>query len=99
MKIIQENNIKEGVKRGGKLDGNASRDVLLVVDKLELSLQKYSLETYCIALPFIDTLRQFKKVVDSCFKIDLVEGWEGNIESFTKSYRALRSNKGRPITQ
>ena len=96
--FLKENNIKEGVKRGAKLDGNASRDVLLAVDNLELALKNYSLETYCIALPFIETLRKFSEVVESCFKIEVVEGWERNIKKFSDSYRALQSNKGRPIS-
>ena len=86
------------MKRGGKLEGNASRDLLNAVDNLELALRNYSVETYCIALPFTHTMRLFRKVVDSSFKQDLVDGWEVDIENFSSSYRELKSTKGKAIS-
>merc|ERR1712098_742531 len=66
-RFYKKENITVCGKQGGKLEGNATRKLLKVMDSLELELGKVSAEVYMKGLPFTRALRSFDKVVHSCF--------------------------------
>ena len=80
------------------MQGNASRKLLKCLDSLELELGKYSAAVYITGLPYIRALRDFDKVVHTCFGSNLLQGWQQHLAEFTESYKALRSRNDRPIS-
>ena len=98
MRFYKKENITVCGKQGGKLEGNATRKLLKVMDSLELELGKVSAEVYMKGLPFTRALRNFDRVVHSCFGQKLLEGWEEHIAEFSTSYKDLISSTGRQVT-
>jgi len=72
---------REGI-HGGSFTGNASRKLLLNVDKLRAIAPLN-------CLPFVETLHHFNSVVTGCYGFDLVEDYEQRIRLFQDSYAAL----------
>lgn len=55
------------------------------MDKLKNLCQKY--DKNC--LKYADTFEKFRKVVNSCFSVELKPGYENDIDDFKKSYEKL----------
>ena len=88
--FLQEEDISRCAYQGSRsFEGNQARKLLKNTDKLERSVMKLDIETTIQALPFVQTLRVFNKVVSSCFGQTLDPAYERHIEDFSKQYRSL----------
>ena len=67
---------------GGALNGNSCKRLLENVDKLQNTAP-------LIILPYVRALRDFRKVVKSCFSINLHESFETDILAFKESFMDL----------
>ena len=64
---------------GGGWDGANSNKMLCKLDKLEQAIPPS-------LLPFIQSLKNFKNVVNACFGYELKDGYEKDILRFKESY-------------
>ena len=78
-------------KKQGKtdLEGNQSRAFLKCLDRLEESVSHESCSVIVNALPYIEALRAFNKVVHNCFGANLYSNHKDSIIKFCKLYRNL----------
>ena len=88
--FLREEDISKCVYQGSRsFEGNQARKFLKNVDKLEREVMKLDMETSISALPFVQALRLFDKVVSSCFGQILDPEYETNIRDFSEQYRSL----------
>ena len=88
--FLKEEDISRCVYQGSRsFEGNQARKLLKNVDKLERKVMTLDMEVTIEALPFIQALRLFEKVVTSCFGQTLHPGYENNVDAFARQYRAL----------
>ena len=60
------------------------------VDILQQDLEQLQdVDVLISGLPFVQAFRAFSRVVDSCFGIELKEGFEQHIEEFKRIYLGL----------
>ena len=71
---------------GGEFIGNQCSKLLDNVDILERMLVEA--EAFA-AIPYVDALRSFKRVKDSCFSFELLPGYDKAIEDFKHAYQNL----------
>ena len=69
--------------------GNQSLDFLKKLDRLELELINHSDLAAVMGLPFVQALRAFSRVVDSCFGNGLLESYIEDILEFKRLYVSL----------
>ena len=72
------------------VQGNQSKHFLDKVDSLEAELLKEPYEAVINGLPFIKTVRAFRKVVDSSFGLELDPKYKDAIIEFKMSYLELQ---------
>lgn len=65
--------------------GNSCEILLSNVDKLRRICNRVDIR----CLNFVDTFEEFKKVVDSCFSVNLKADYINNFDSFEKSFKDL----------
>ena len=88
--FLKKEDISRCVYQGSRsFEGNQARKLLMSVDKLERSVMELDMETVIEALPFVQTIRLFAKVVTACFGQTLDPGYEAKIDDFSKQYRSL----------
>ena len=89
--FLKREDISKCVYQGSNsFEGNQARKLLQSVDKLERDVQNLmDFETAAKALPFVETLRLFDKVVTACFGQTLDPAYEEHISNFSKQYRTL----------
>ena len=71
------------------LEGNQSSKFLQKVDMMEMEIMKLPEEKIISSLPFVKVIREFRCVQESCFGVELKEGYSEAIDSFSQAYRAL----------
>ena len=64
------------------LNGNHCQIILEHADQLQ-NVQKFEVQ------PFAETFRALRKVIHTCFGMELVEGWEANIKEFALTWAKL----------
>ena len=69
--------------------GNQSKQFIVKVDSLEAELLKESSEAVINGMPFMKTVRAFRKVVDSSFGLELDPQYKETINEFKMSYLEL----------
>ena len=94
---MQENITFSG-KRGGSLDGNATRKLLCVIDSLANHLSQHSEESFRLGEPFLQTLKALQIVVSSTFSNTLKENWETSIVDFSVLYLSLKTKRNKPVS-
>ena len=88
--FLKNNRIIRKKKQGKQaLEGNQCSLFLEKVDALELSLMEEGGEAVIFGLPYVTVIRAFKKVVDSCFGVQLEDGYKEAIDYFAKVYKDL----------
>ena len=71
------------------LEGNQSSEFLKKIDRLELTLFQESDSARVAGLPFVEMLRSFRAVQESCFGMQLKPDYKAKIARFSKLYREL----------
>ena len=71
------------------LEGNQCSDFLKKLDTLEMEIMSEPSELIIAALPFVQTLRAFRKVQKSCFGLHLEDDYKEKIKEFSQLYRGL----------
>ena len=85
-------------KRGGSLNGNASRKLLSVTNSLSDELALVSEKASEAGQPFVDTLAAFQSVVSNSFGNSLGEDWEISLDQFSAHYLSLKNASGNAIS-
>ena len=89
--FLKRNGIIRKKKQGkAALEGNQCDQLLSKLDILERDILKDGCgEAVVFGLPFVKTFRDFHKVVQSCFRSDLQDGYKDDIATFSSSYKSL----------
>ena len=88
--FLKRNGITRKKKQGkAALEGNQCDQLLSKLDILERDILMESGEAVVVGLPFVKTFRDFRKVVQSCFRTDLQDGYKDDIITFSRSYKSL----------
>ena len=89
-KFLDANNIKRCVYQGSEsFEGNQARKILKSVYSLRRSVEKEEENIKEKALPFVECLDVFCKVVKSCFGQTLTPYYALNVNKFTECYLNL----------
>ena len=79
---INQSGVCRVAYHGGALNGNGSRRLLENIDLLQTLAPLH-------ILPYVKTLRLFRKVVLSCFSLDLKMSYKDDIDAFKASFLDL----------
>ena len=71
------------------LEGNQCSEYLKKLENLEIELRKEPSEMIEKTVPFLNTLKAFRKVQESCFGMDIKGDYRKHIEEFSRTYREL----------
>ena len=81
--------VRKSYQGSHALEGNQSSAFLKKLPQLEQAIMKESDQLKVEGLPLLQSLREFRKVQESCFGQHLQEGYEHHIKEFSKIYKAL----------
>ena len=88
--FLKREDISKCVYQGSNsFEGNQARKLLQRVDKLERDVKNLDFETATSAMPFVETLRIFDRVVTACFGQILNQSYNQEIAKFSDKYREL----------
>ena len=88
--FLKREDISKCVYQGSNsFKGNQARKLLRVVDTLERDVKTLNFDSATKALPFVNCLRRFDRVVTACFGQSLDTAYEKLISAFSKQYRTL----------
>ena len=88
--FLEINNIKRCVYQGSEsFEGNQARKILRSCQSLQNLIMEHDTDIQSAALRFVDVLNKFNKVVESSFGQRLQEGYETDIDQFSRAYLDL----------